>query len=89
MSVPVTRLVGLGLAMSALAVSLTACGSNNSGSGSGSAKKIALLLPESKTTRYEALDRPLFTAALKAACANCELIYSNADQDASKQQQQA
>jgi D-xylose transport system substrate-binding protein len=89
MSVSAIRLAGLGLAVSALAVSLVACGSDDSGSGSGSAKKIALLLPESKTTRYEALDRPLFTEALKAACENCELIYSNADQDAAKQQQQA
>jgi len=90
MSFSATRFVGLGIAVSALAVSLVGCGSNDdSGSGSGGAKKIALLLPESKTTRYEALDRPLFTEALKAACGNCELIYSNADQDASKQQQQA
>ncbi len=92
MSVSVPRLVGLGLAVSALAVSLVACGSDDGGSGSGSkggGKKIALLLPESKTTRYEALDRPLFTEALKAACADCELIYSNADQDPAKQQQQA
>ncbi|MFC6156346.1 substrate-binding domain-containing protein [Kribbella sp. NPDC058693] len=92
MSVSATRLVGLGIAVSALAVSLVACGSDNggdSGSGSGGAKKIALLLPESKTTRYEALDRPLFTEALKAACADCQLIYSNADQDAAKQQTQA
>src|SRR5690349_22099396 len=90
MSFSATRLVGLGIAVSALAVSLVGCGSNDdSGSGSGSAKKIALLLPESKTTRYKALDRPLYTEALKAACGNCELIYCNADQDASKQQQQA
>src|SRR5439155_15102358 len=85
------RLVGLGIAVSALAVSLVACGSDDGGSGNsgGAKKKVALLLPESKTTRYEALDRPLFTEALKAACADCELIYSNADQDAAKQQQQA
>ncbi|MET9310309.1 substrate-binding domain-containing protein [Kribbella sp. NPDC003505] len=93
MSLSATRLVGLGIAVSALAVSLVACGQDDggddNGSGSGSAKKIALLLPESKTTRYEALDRPLFTEALKAACGNCELLYSNADQDAAKQQQQA
>jgi D-xylose transport system substrate-binding protein len=92
MSVSPTRLVGLGIAVSALALSLVACGSgdnsNSAGSGSGG-KKIALLLPESKTARYEALDRPLFTAALKAACADCELLYSNADQLADKQQQQA
>lgn len=61
----------------------------SSDNGGGEAKQIALLLPESKTTRYESQDRPLFTAKLKSECPNCELIYSNADQDASKQQQQA
>jgi D-xylose transport system substrate-binding protein len=62
--------------------------SSDSGSGGGG-KKIALLLPESKTARYEAQDRPGFEKALKALCADCEVIYSNADQDASKQQSQA
>jgi D-xylose transport system substrate-binding protein len=92
MSASPIRLIGLGIAASALALSLVACGSGGSGSSSSSSssgKKVALLLPESKTTRYEALDRPLFTAALKADCADCQLIYSNADQDAAKQQQQA
>jgi D-xylose transport system substrate-binding protein len=92
MSASPIRLIGLGIAASALALSLVACGSGGSGSSpssSSSGKKVALLLPESKTTRYEALDRPLFTAALKADCADCQLIYSNADQDAAKQQQQA
>jgi D-xylose transport system substrate-binding protein len=90
MSASPTRLLGLGIAVSALALSLVACGSNTSGSSSASSgKKVALLLPESKTTRYESLDRPLFTEALKADCADCQLIYSNADQDAAKQQQQA
>ncbi len=50
---------------------------------------IALLLPESKTTRYEAFDKPLFEAKLKELCADCTLVYSNADQDAAKQQSQA
>ncbi len=92
MSVSPTRLVGLGIAVSALALSLVACGSDEpdtAAGGDSKAGKIALLLPESKTTRYEALDRPLFTEALKTACADCELIYSNADQDPAKQQQQA
>ena len=78
------------------AFGVAACGDDDEessgGGGGGSAeggKKIALLLPESKTTRYEAQDRPLFTAKLEAECPDCELIYSNADQDASKQQQQA
>ncbi|HEX2084711.1 MAG TPA: sugar ABC transporter substrate-binding protein [Solirubrobacteraceae bacterium] len=75
------------------AVGIAACGDDDDESGGGGdgggGKKIALLLPESKTTRYEAQDRPLFTAKLKADCPDCELIYSNADQDPSKQQQQA
>jgi D-xylose transport system substrate-binding protein len=87
-----------GLAAAALSAGVAACGSdNNSSSGdtgstsasSGGGKKIALLLPESKTARYESQDRPLFTAKLKQLCADCQLIYSNADQDAAKQQQQA
>jgi D-xylose transport system substrate-binding protein len=63
--------------------------SSGTGSGGGKGGKIALLLPESKTARYETQDRPLFTKKVKALCSNCDVIYSNADQDASKQQQQA
>ena len=50
---------------------------------------IALLLPETKTTRYEEQDRPNFERRVKELCADCEVIYSNADQDPAKQQQQA
>ena len=64
-------------------------GGGGGGGGGGGAKKIALLLPETKTTRYEAQDRPLFQAKVKALCGDCQVIYSNADQDASKQQNQA
>ena len=35
--------------------------------------RIGLLLPESKTTRYESFDRPLFEAKVKALCADCEV----------------
>lgn len=52
-------------------------------------KKIALLLPEAKTARYETQDRPHFEAKVKALCSDCEVLYSNAAQDASKQQSQA
>jgi D-xylose transport system substrate-binding protein len=76
----------------ALAVVLATAGCGGSGSGSNAPTKeaptIALFLPESKTTRYEAFDRPLFEAKVKALCSDCKLIYSNADQDAAKQQQQ-
>jgi D-xylose transport system substrate-binding protein len=52
-------------------------------------KKIALLLPESKTARYETQDRPLFQAKLQQICSDCQVIYSNANQDATSQQSQA
>jgi D-xylose transport system substrate-binding protein len=61
---------------------------SGSDSSSGEAPTIALFLPESKTTRYEAFDRPLFEAKVKSLCADCKLLYNNADQDAAKQQQQ-
>src|SRR5262245_7004235 len=43
---------------------------------------IALLLPETKTTRYETADRPDFEQQFKQLCPNCTIIYSNANQDA-------
>jgi len=63
--------------------------SGGSSSGGGNNATIALLLPENKTTRYEAQDKPLFESDMKALCPNCKIIYSNAEQDASKQQSQA
>src|SRR5664280_1721210 len=91
------------LAVTLLAAGLAAagCGSSNSTSsssstpstsGSASAGKsgtIALLLPETKTTRYESADRPFFTDKMKALCADCKVVYSNANQDAALQQNQA
>jgi D-xylose transport system substrate-binding protein len=84
------------VAVLVLAVAVAACGSSNkssssstSGGGGGGGAKIALLLPETKTARYESQDRPLFEAKTKALCSSCQILYSNADQDASKQQQQA
>lgn len=62
-------------------------GSANTSAGSGG--KVALLLPESKTTRYEARDKPTFTKVLAAECKSCDLLYFNADQDANKQLSQA
>lgn len=51
--------------------------------------KIGLDLPETTTARYETKDRPYFTAALKQVCPNCQLLYANANSNASSQQQQA
>jgi D-xylose transport system substrate-binding protein len=79
-----------------VAIGLAACGGDDddgngdkASNGGGGGKTIALLLPETKTTRYEEKDRPLFTAKLKELCPDCELLYSNASQDPNKQQQQA
>ena len=83
------RALGLLVGLSLVAA---ACGDSSSGSSSGGSSKtgkIALLLPESQTARYETQDRPNFEAKLKSLCAKCEILYSNADQDAAKQQTQA
>src|SRR5438445_7503501 len=80
------------------ALVVAACGSSKkssssstaaAGGGGGKAKTIAFLLPENQTARYESSDRPLFVADVKALCPRCQVLYSNATQDASKQQSQA
>jgi D-xylose transport system substrate-binding protein len=81
------KLVKLVPAFMVLGMVLMACGGSSTGATAG--KKIALLLPESKTARYESKDRPLFEAKIKALCSNCTIIYSNANQDAPTQQTQA
>jgi D-xylose transport system substrate-binding protein len=50
--------------------------------------KIAFLMPDEGSTRYEQHDRPGFVAEMKKLCAGCTVLYQNADSDASKQQQQ-
>jgi D-xylose transport system substrate-binding protein len=81
-----------------MALALAACGDDDDdggggggggGDGGGGGGSIALLLPESKTARYESQDRPNFEKKVKELCSDCPIIYSNADQDAAKQQQQA
>lgn len=73
----------------AVAGSATACApsaaSPSARAGHGS---IALLLPDAKTARYETFDRPFFEARV-AELGDYDVLYSNADQDAAKQQQQA
>jgi D-xylose transport system substrate-binding protein len=82
----------------ALAMSIAACGDDDDDGGGGGGGgggdgggggSIALLLPETKTARYEAHDRPNFEDKVKELCPDCDIIYSNADQDAAQQQQQA
>jgi len=65
-------------------------GSSAGGAGGGTTGgAIALLLPESQTARYEAADRPFFEAKFKELCPGVDIVYSNANQVAADQQQQA
>ncbi len=69
-----------------LMVFAAACGDDDDDGGGGGT--IALLLPENHTPRYESRDRPEFEKKVKELCSDCKIIYSNAEQDASKQQSQ-
>jgi len=75
-----------------VALVIGACGDDDEGDGGEAAQegggKIAFLLPESQTTRYESQDRPLFEAKVEELCPDCEVLYQNADQDPANQQQQ-
>jgi D-xylose transport system substrate-binding protein len=83
-------------ALALLALASAACNSNKNnasggggGGGSSASGTIALLLPESQTTRYESFDRPLIEKKIKELCPNCKVAYFNANQQADQQRQQA
>ncbi len=85
----------IALAGTVAALGLAACGDDDDGGSgesgdesSGGSGKIAFLLPESQTARYESQDKPLFEAKVDELCPDCEILYQNADQDVAKQQQQ-
>ncbi|GAA1984900.1 sugar ABC transporter substrate-binding protein [Kitasatospora viridis] len=89
------RRTALATTVAALALASAACGSAKQSSGgsagassSTAALKIGLLLPESKTTRYEQFDRPLIEARIKQLAPNATIDYYNANQDATQQQTQ-
>ncbi len=50
--------------------------------------KLAFLMPDESSTRYEEHDKPGFVAEVTALCPSCTVLYQNADGDASRQQQQ-
>ena len=91
--------LGTSAALAALMLLTPACKDNKETAAAGgtaapaankpAGAKIALLLPESKTSRYESHDRPHFERRVKELCKECEVLYSNADQDPAKQQSQA
>ncbi|WP_033343828.1 sugar ABC transporter substrate-binding protein [Catenuloplanes japonicus] len=75
-----------------LSLAVAACGD---GGGPGDTRpgaqgyRVGLLLPESRTTRYDTFDRPYIEARLGELCADCEVLYRNAGSDADKQATQA
>ena len=91
MSTPLIRVAALG-ATTVIALGATACGANEAQTGSEGGgeggQTIALLLPETQTTRYETFDKPLFEDKVAELCDDCEVSYYNADQDEAKQAQQ-
>lgn len=87
--VTIATLVVLAFAVSATFAGGTKESSSSNAAMSSSAGKIALLLPETKTTRYETADRPDFVAKMQALDSSVQIIYSNANQDANTQLSQA
>jgi D-xylose transport system substrate-binding protein len=92
------RRAAVAVAAGAMAVSLAACGSaaesgDKKDDGGSAAKgddiKVGLLLPENQTARYEKFDKPLIEKKVKELTNNKgEVVYANAKQDASLQNQQ-
>ncbi|MBQ0964525.1 MULTISPECIES: ABC transporter substrate-binding protein [Streptomyces] len=93
------RRAAVAIAAGAMAVSLAACGSakesgdSNDSSDSAAKKgddiKVGLLLPENQTARYEKFDKPMIEKKVKELTNNKgEVVYANAKQDASLQNQQ-
>jgi D-xylose transport system substrate-binding protein len=89
MSISIMRAGAVAVLAAALALGAAACGGSDNSGGGSSGAKIALLLPESKTTRYEQQDKPNFERRVKELCPDCKVLYANADQDPAKQQTQA
>jgi len=71
---------------------LAACGGGgtpSSSSSSGPSGKVAFLLPENVTARWEEQDKPFFIAAMKKYAPNVQVQVVNALNDQTKQQSQA
>jgi len=78
----------VGAAVVAGCTSTTTTGGTTGGT-TATGVKISLLLPETKTARYETQDKPLFEAKVKELDPTAQILYSNANQDAAQQQSQA
>ena len=99
MTRPIRRTASAVALAAAIGLLATACsatpgagssGSSSGGSGSGGlSAKVAFLMPDEASTRYEQQDSPLFKARMKELCPDCQVLYQNASGDPAKQQQQA
>ncbi|MGW2399675.1 sugar ABC transporter substrate-binding protein [Kitasatospora sp. NPDC001664] len=78
---------GLGAGLSACGEAKQSTGGGGS-SASGGQVKIGLLLPETKTTRYEQFDRPLIEQKIKELAPQAQIDYYNANENATTQQTQ-
>lgn len=87
-SAAVWRTIGAAALVAAILGESTAFAADTMSAGDTSTAKIAFLMPDEGSTRYEEHDRPGFVAEMKKLCAGCTVLYQNADADASKQQQQ-
>ncbi|WP_137991847.1 sugar ABC transporter substrate-binding protein [Streptomyces vilmorinianum] len=79
-----------GAAALSLGALATGCTDDDSGTGTTGQGdvKIGLLLPESKTTRYEKFDRPYIEQKIKELAPDAQIDYYNAAESATTQQQQ-
>lgn len=86
------RIITAAATTAVAAAALTGCAQGGAPAASGgdaSSAKIAFLMPDIASTRYELFDKPLFEAKIKELCSGCSVIYSNANASAAKQQEQA
>jgi D-xylose transport system substrate-binding protein len=72
----------------AATLALIALGGHAAFAAPVSGVKVAFLMPDQASTRYEEHDHPGFVAEMRTLCPDCEVLYQNADGDASRQQQQ-
>ncbi len=70
------------------AASLMVAGLLSGAANAQEAATVAFLMPDQASTRYEEHDFPGFKAAMAELCADCTVIYQNANADAALQQQQ-
>ena len=86
MKIATMRAVATSAALLLTAATLAGCANGANSTGAAGANTadashatIGLLLPDSVTARYESADKPYFEAKVKELCADCKVLYANAD----------